>query len=77
MGMGAVTWGPPFIAVHAVNITPSLVPAIQKEREARAKEYKIRDISNIENLSNRSCAESPVCPNLTETLGTLLLPFDR
>ena len=52
--MGAVTWGPPFIAVHAVNITPSLVPATQKEREARAKEYKIRDISYIENLSNRS-----------------------
>lgn len=37
--------------------------------------YPEASVTFIENLYARSYAEHPTCPNLTETLGTLLLPL--
>lgn len=58
-----------------------LIPESDKREERKVREVRTgsseASILFTENLCARSCAESDTCPNFTEALGTLLLPFDR
>lgn len=76
---GGSDLGSPGIAMHAVNVTPSLFPATQEgvKKQGQVSTRYEASVTFIKNLYDKSCTEPPVRPHLTETLGTLLLLFDR